>query len=44
MIIGNGYDLSLALKTSYKDFVLSLYKKYLTQSATRDIDMYSPLS
>jgi hypothetical protein len=38
IIVGNGLDLALGLRTSYKDFIAHLYKSYLLKGFARDID------
>jgi len=41
IIIGNGFDLSLGLKTSYKDFLLWLLQKYIKKAYEQK---YAPIS
>lgn len=45
VIIGNGFDLDLELKTSYKDFMLSdTFKEYRKESHSQSNDPYSRLN
>lgn len=45
VIIGNGFDLDLKLKTSYKDFMLSdTFKEYRNNSHSQPNDYYSRLN
>ena len=45
VIIGNGFDLDLELKTSYKDFMISdTFKEYRNESHSQPNDPYSRLN
>tara|TARA_B110001452_G_scaffold207207_1_gene177380 strand:- start:3276 stop:4409 length:1134 start_codon:yes stop_codon:yes gene_type:complete len=38
VLVGNGYDLAAGLDTSYSNFILHVYRKYLITAFSKDVD------